>query len=61
MLVRQVRQEDGDEVRSILSGYELGNIEKGACNALNPNLSYTITKKLTSKDEMCEFVIEAVR
>jgi hypothetical protein len=39
----------------------LGNIEKGACNALNPNLSYTITKKLTDKDEICEFVIEAVR
>lgn len=39
----------------------LGNIERGACNALNPELNYTITKKLTDKDEICEFVIEAVR
>ncbi len=36
----------------------LGNIEKGACDAISQDLSYAITKKLTDKDDICEFVVE---
>jgi hypothetical protein len=36
----------------------LGNIEKGACDAISQGLSYAITKKLTDKDDICEFVVE---
>jgi hypothetical protein len=35
----------------------LGNIERGTCGAISQDLSYSITKKITNKDGVCEFVI----
>ncbi len=39
----------------------LGNIEKGACEAIDQDISYAITKKLTDEDDICEFVVEKLQ